>query len=250
MHIDHASHALGDDNQIEQLARSNRELENFAAVVAHDLRSPLLTISGYCQLLQEECGDKLNEPAGDYLSQIIAGAARMNRLIEDLLEYSRAARAKQLFQRIEVASVVAQAIANLDAAIREHETRFEIGAMPAIVADSVQLTQVFQNLFDNAIKFHGESPSIIRVEAVHEQKVWRFSVADNGIGISREHFHRIFQTFQRLHGREYQGTGIGLAVCKKIVERHGGQIWLDSAVGQGSMFYFTIADRDLEFEDI
>jgi signal transduction histidine kinase len=228
----------------EELARSNDELENFASVVAHDLRSPLLTISGYCQLLQEEFGEQFGGEANDYLDQIIAGAARMNRLIEDLLEYSRAARSRQPVQCVDMASVLVQARANLDASIREQEAQIEVGPMPSVVGDQTQLVQLLQNLIGNAIKFRRQPSPCVRVTASRDGGCWQFAVEDNGIGIEKEHFDDIFQTFHRLHGREYPGSGIGLAVCKKIVERHGGRIWLDSAAGQGTTFYFTLPDSE------
>jgi len=227
----------------EELARSNHELENFASVVAHDLRSPLLTISGYCQLLQEEFGEELHKSAHDYLCQIINGTARMNRLIEDLLEYSRAARSEHPPEWVDMDSVVVQAKANLEASIRAHHASVEVGPMPKILGDQTQLVQVFQNLIGNAIKFRREGePPRIRLSASHDGAAWQFAGEDNGIGIEKEHFDSIFQTFHRLHGQEYPGTGIGLAVCKKIIERHGGRIWLDSVCGRGTTFYFSLPD--------
>jgi light-regulated signal transduction histidine kinase (bacteriophytochrome) len=224
----------------EELARSNHELETFASIVAHDLRSPLLTISGYCQLLREEFEGQQSPSVNEYLTQIISGAARMDRLIEDLLEYSQAGRTRRPLQSVNMQSVVDQALANLDASIREHEARIDVGSMPTIHGDQTQLVQLFQNLIGNAITFRGKSPPSIHVSASRDTDFWEFAVEDNGIGIEKEHFERIFLTFQRLHGREYPGTGIGLAVCKKIIERHGGRIWLDSVVGQGTTFRFTL----------
>jgi len=227
----------------EELARSNRELEDFASVVAHDLRSPLLTISGYCQLLSEEYGERLDATAHDYLDQVVAGAARMNRLIEDVLEYSRAGRSHRPLQQVDMESVLAQATANLEGSIREHDARIEVGPMPTVLGDQTQLVQLLQNLLDNGIKFRRDETPWVRVTASHMAGGWRFAVEDNGVGIAEEHFEQVFHTFRRLHGPRYPGTGIGLAVCKKIVERHSGRIWLASAVGQGTTFYFTIADQ-------
>jgi light-regulated signal transduction histidine kinase (bacteriophytochrome) len=228
----------------EELARSNHELETFASIVAHDLRSPLLTISGYCQLLREEIGGQGPPTADEYLGQIINGAARMERLIEDLLEYSRAARAERSLQSVDTESVVSQARANLDALVRAQEATIEVGPMPTVIGDQTQLVQLLQNLIGNAIKFRRQTSPRVRVSALRGGKCWQFAVEDNGIGIEKEHFDRIFQTFQRLHGQEYPGNGIGLAVCKKIVERHGGRIWLDSIVGKGTTFRFTIPDQE------
>jgi len=227
----------------EELARSNRELKEFASVVAHDLRSPLLTISGYCQLLAEEHGQRLDATAHDYLDQIVAGAARMDRLIEDVLEYSRAGRSLKPLQQVDMESVLTQAMANLEGSIREHDARIEVGPMPTVLGDQTQLVQLLQNLLDNGIKFRRDETPWVRVTASPTASGWRFAVEDNGIGIAEEYFEQVFHTFHRLHGREYPGTGIGLAVCKKIVEGHKGRIWLASTVGQGTTFYFTIADQ-------
>ncbi|MBN1394807.1 MAG: response regulator [Pirellulales bacterium] len=229
-------------DRTEELARSNRELETFASVVAHDLRSPLLTISGYCQLLEEEFHDSLDLTAHEYLAQIVGGAERMNRLIEDLLEYSRAGRLRGPLQSVDMRSVMIQVTANLESMIQSQDARIEIGRMPTVTGDQTQLVQLFQNLLGNAIKFRREEPPLIRITATRANEAWQFAVQDNGIGIPKEYFDRVFQTFQRLQGREYPGTGIGLAICKKIVERHGGRIWLDSVDGQGTTFFFTLPD--------
>ncbi len=230
-------------DRTEELAHSNRELKTFASVVAHDLRSPLLTISGYCQLLEEEFHDRLDLTAHEYLAEIVGGATRMNRLIEDLLEYSRAGRSREPLQSVDMRSVMIQATANLESLIREQEVRIEIGQMPTVSGDHTQLVQLFQNLLGNAIKFRRDESPRLRVTATRVDEGWRFAVEDNGIGVAEEHFDRVFQTFQRLQGREYPGTGIGLAICKKIVERHGGRIWLDSVAGQGATFFFTLPDQ-------
>lgn len=227
----------------EQLARSNRELENFASVVAHDLRSPLLTISGYCQILQYEYRGKIDATADEYLNQIVGGVGRMSRLIEDLLNYSRVARSEEPFQRVDLEVVLAEAVANLEGAIRESDAKVEAGPLPALPGVRPQLLQLFQNLIGNALKFRGEAPPVIRIRATRGEHCWQFACEDNGIGIESQHFDRIFLVFQRLHRQEYPGTGIGLALCKKIVELHGGRIWLTSKPGEGTTFYFTLADR-------
>ncbi len=225
----------------EELANSNEELQNFASVVAHDLRSPLLTISGYCQLLQEELGPQLPAAAAEYIGQIVNGALRMSRLIDDLLEYSRAIRRRQ-FQPVDMHSVLTHARANLEAAIREQNAEVEAGPLPVVLGDPTQLAQLLQNLIGNAVKFHREKPPRIRVTAFQDGGFWKFAVEDNGQGIDRADFDHIFQAFQRGHGHKYPGTGIGLAICKKIVERHGGRIWVESAPGEGSTFHFTLPD--------
>ncbi len=228
-------------DRTEELAQSNRELETFASVVAHDLRSPLLTITGYCQLLEEEYCRRFDATAHEYLQQIVGGAARMNRLIEDLLEYSRSGRSRGPLREVDMQVVLTQAAANLDGLIRRQQARIDVGEMPTALGDQTQLVQLFQNLLSNALMFRREETPHIRVSAAEADGRWRFAVADNGIGIAGEHFDRVFQTFQRLHGRRYSGTGIGLAICKKIIERHGGRIWLDSVVGEGTTFFFTLA---------
>jgi len=226
----------------EELARSNRELETFASVVAHDLRSPLLTVSGYCQLIHDELGDRLDGKAADYLEHIVDVAARMSRLIDDLLEYSRAGRSREPFRKVDMQNILVLAAANLEGLIRAEQAQVEIGDMPAVTGDQTQLVQLFQNLLDNAVKFRRREPPRIRIAAEAAENGWRFAVEDNGVGIAAEHCERIFQTFQRLHGREYPGKGIGLATCKKIVERHGGKIWVDSALGRGTTFYLTLPE--------
>jgi signal transduction histidine kinase len=228
----------------EELARSNHELETFAAVVAHDLRSPLLTISGYAQLLQEEFTEQLQTAGNDYLTQIIDGTGRMNRLIENILEYSRVACSRQLLQRVEMDSVVAHARANLEASIREHEAQIEVGPMPTVIGDQTQLVQLLQNLISNAIKFRRQEPPRVRVTASRDGDCWQFAVEDNGIGIENEHFNRIFHTFQRLHEQKYPGHGIGLAICKKIIDHHHGRIWLESTIGQGTTIHFALPDQE------
>ena len=227
----------------EELARSNRELEDFASIVAHDLRSPLLTISGYCQLIQEEYSLQLNSTGHEYLEQIVAGAARMDRLIDDLLEYSRAGRSQTPLSRVEMHAVYTQAVANLESLIRERNATIEADPLPAVAGDQSQLAALLQNLIGNAVKFCARPNPKVRLSAIKDDGQWRFAVEDNGIGIAPEHFERIFQTFQRLHGREYSGTGIGLAICKKIIERHGGRIWLESVLDEGTTFYFTLNDQ-------
>lgn len=224
----------------EELARSNQELQSFASVVAHDLRSPLLTISGYCEILLEEFGSSLPDDAKEYLQQITQAVGRMGRLIDDLLDYSRAGRGRDPMRAVDLNLVAAQVLANLDAAIRNAEASVEIAPLPSVCGDQTQLVQLFQNLIGNALKFRDARPVRVTVGVERQGDFYRFVVADNGIGIDPKDFDRIFQVFQRLHGKEYPGTGIGLALCKKIVERHGGTIWVESQPGQGSVFHFTL----------
>ena len=224
----------------EELARSNRELEDFASVVAHDLRSPLLTISGYCRILEEEYGKRLDETANQYLGFVIDGVGRMNRLVEDLLGYSRLGRSEEPLEQVDLEEVLVLAKANLEAAIRDSRARLHTDPLPTVAGNHTQLVQLFQNLLGNAIKFRREVDPVVHLRCTDDGDRWQFAVEDNGIGIERQYFERVFQVFQRLHGREYPGSGIGLAVCKKIAERHEGQIWLESEPGQGTTVYFTL----------
>ena len=230
--------------QAEALARSNVELERFAYVASHDLQEPMRTVRSFAQLLQRRCADQLSGDAREYLQFITDGVQRMQTLINDLLAYSRVTSQGGAFGPADCNQVLRMVIDNLQASIESHGAEVAVGPLPTVVGDATQLGQVFQNLVVNAIKFHGARPPRIRVAAAEGPGEWVFSVADNGIGISPEYFERIFIIFQRLHTiEEYGGTGIGLAICKKIVERHGGRIWVESKVGEGSTFYFSIPKR-------
>jgi signal transduction histidine kinase len=234
-----AESALLKSNQ--ELARSNAELEQFAYVASHDLQAPLATIASYAQLLEKRYQDRLDSQANKFIGNIVHGCTRMQVLIDDLLEYSRVGRNQKPFELVECDRVVEQALANLQATIRDTGAVVNYSDLPAVMGEVSQLVQLFQNLIGNAIKYRQESPPVVTVTAcIHDEK-WLFSVADNGIGIAMQHQERIFQIFQRLHTqKEYSGTGIGLAICQKIVERHGGSIWVESEVGKGSIFYFTL----------
>jgi PAS domain S-box-containing protein len=232
--------------QAEALARSNRDLEQFAYVASHDLQEPLRMVMAFAGLLREGYRDQLDEKAGDYLGFMIDGAGRMQTLINDLLAYSRLSGRAGQREPIRVDDVLDSALVNLKAAIDESGARISREPLPTLIADSTQLVQLFQNLIGNAIKYRapGVTPDIrIGVESISKTggPAWRFSVRDNGIGIESQYIGRIFEIFQRLHTREeYEGTGIGLAICKKIVECHGGRIWVQSKVGEGSTFFFTL----------
>lgn len=227
-------------SRTEELARSNQELQSFASVVAHDLRSPLLTISGYCEILKEEFGATMPADAVEYLTNIVGAVERMSRLIEDLLDYSRAGRGREPMRAVDLNHVVKQAQQNLDGPMRAAEATLVVDTLPTVAGDQTQMVQLFQNLIGNAVKFRGAHPPEVRIRAETDGKLHRLCVADNGIGIEPKDYERIFQVFQRLHGKEYPGTGIGLALCKKIVERHGGRIWIESEPGAGTQFYFTL----------
>jgi signal transduction histidine kinase len=225
----------------QELARSNAELEQFAYVASHDLQEPLRMIASYVQLLERRYKDKLDSDANDFIGFAVDGAKRMQSLINDLLTYARIGTRGKPFVPVDSGKILGAAIANLKMAIEESGAAVEHEALPTVSADGTQLMALFQNLVGNAIKFRSTSPPRVRVAAKHGDGVWTFSVEDNGIGIDPQYWERAFLLFQRLHTRkEYPGTGIGLAVCKKIVERHGGRIWVQSELGRGATFYFTI----------
>jgi signal transduction histidine kinase len=230
-----------------ELTRSNAELEQFASVTSHDLQAPLTTISMYTELL-ERSRRPGKAPAGNGsakeldLVEGIRGATQQARgLIRDLLEYSRAGRGQMALEHVPVDRVVGQALEALAGAIEEAHAEVIVGELPVVLADRVSLCRVFQNLIGNAVKFTGDQTPRVSVEAEREGEHWRFSVRDNGIGMNPEHARRIFEPFQRLHGEEdYPGTGIGLAVCERIIDQHGGRIWVSSTPGEGSVFRFTL----------
>lgn len=228
--------------QTAELAASNAELERFAYIASHDLQEPLRMVSSFVQLLQKKYQGQLDEKANQYIHYAIDGAERMKALIMDLLEYSRVGSGKENFEQVEVNGVVEEVTAIFREKILSTRARIEIDPLPAIRADKMQLTQLFQNLVGNALKYHGPQSPVIRISAKEQPGYWQFAVEDNGIGIDSLFFEKIFIIFQRLHNKnEYSGTGIGLAVCKKIAERHGGKIWVESTPGKGSAFFFTIS---------
>ena len=225
-----------------ELQRSNAELEQFAYVASHDLQEPLRMVASYCQLLQRRYKDKLDGDANEFIGFAVEGANRMQRLINDLLGYSRIGRQGGNPENFRAADVLKTVLANLQGAISESGAKIEIGALPEIRANRTQVSQLFQNMIGNAIKFRrdGEAP-LIRISATPEEKFWHFLIEDNGIGIEKEYLERVFLIFQRLHERnKYPGTGIGLAIVKKVIEHHGGRIWIESTPGQGSKFNFTL----------
>ncbi|MBD2102481.1 ATP-binding protein [Leptolyngbya sp. FACHB-261] len=230
--------------QRQELTRSNIELQQFAYIASHDLQEPLRMVTSYLQLLERRYKGKLDADADDFIGYAVDGAARMRTLITDLLAYSRIGTRGQAFELINCSEIVNRAIDNLKVTIGESGAVIACEELPSVKADPTQLTQLFQNLIGNAIKFRREDPPVIHIRASLQQGAWLFSVQDNGIGIDPEYAERIFVIFQRLHNRvEYAGTGIGLAVCKKIVERHGGRIWVQSELGRGATFYFEIPNE-------
>ncbi|KAM3094248.1 GAF domain-containing protein [Phormidesmis sp. 146-35] len=230
--------------QRQELLRSNTELEQFAYVASHDLQEPLRMVTSYLQLLERRYKDRIDTDANEFIGYAVDGAIRMQALIHDLLSLSRVSTRGQPFEWIDSTISLKQAIANLQFVIEESQAVVKYDRLPDVMADASQLTQVFQNLIVNAIKFQGKGIAKILVKAEQLDQDWLFSVSDNGIGIEAQYHDRIFVIFQRLHSRgQYPGTGIGLAICKKIVERHGGRIWVESAPAEGSTFCFTLPDR-------
>jgi PAS domain S-box-containing protein len=226
----------------EDLRRSNQDLEQFAYVVSHDLQEPLRVVTGFTKLLQDHYKGKLDQDADQYLHYMVDGSFRMSHLITDLLAYARVNTGGRNPSVVSCQAVLDKAMANLGTAISESGARVTHAPLPDLLVDESQIVQLFQNLIGNAVKFRREGVApTIHVGARREGEQWVLWVGDNGIGIPPEQFGRVFAIFQRLHGREtYPGTGIGLAICKKIVERHSGRIWVESKEGEGTTFYFSL----------
>ncbi|KPK29054.1 MAG: hypothetical protein AMJ61_00360 [Desulfobacterales bacterium SG8_35_2] len=226
----------------KELERSNEELQQFAYVASHDLQEPLRMVSSYMTLIKRRYEGKLDKDGEEFIGYAVDGAKRMKQLINDLLLYSRVGTHGKPFVRTNCNKVLEKTLQNLQLAIEENELEINSEKLPIVIADETQLLQLFQNLISNAIKFRGNESPRIHISSKEGEGEWIFSISDNGIGISKEFMDRIFIIFQRLHPiSKYPGTGIGLAVCKKIVERHGGKIWIESEPGKGSTFYFSIA---------
>ncbi|WP_192257431.1 sensor histidine kinase [Mesorhizobium silamurunense] len=233
------------DLRASELARSNVELERFAYVASHDLQEPLRMVASYTQLLGRRYKGRLDADADEFIHFAVDGAARMQALINDLLAYSRVSTQANAFEAIDCNVVVERALANLHAAQVENRAIIRKPELPTIVADNFQMVQLFQNLIGNAIKFRRDQIPEVDIAARREGQEWVFSVSDNGIGIDPKYIDRLFAIFKRLHTRaEYPGTGIGLAICKKVVERHGGRIWVESELDRGSAFFFTLPCRE------
>jgi signal transduction histidine kinase len=229
----------------EALARSNAELQQFAYVASHDLQEPLRTISSYVQLLARRYKSQLDDDANEFIGFAVEGTRRMQNLINDLLSLSRVGSRGRDLAPTDCNEALKESLANLQAALQESGAEVTHDPLPTVLADKPQLTQLFQNLVGNALKFHaGEAPKI-HISCQPNGKECTIAVSDNGIGIDPRHADRIFQVFQRLHDREkYAGTGIGLAICKKIVERHGGRIWVESQPGEGATFLFNLSKAE------
>jgi light-regulated signal transduction histidine kinase (bacteriophytochrome) len=225
----------------EELVHSNKELEQFAYVASHDLQEPLRTVTSYVQLLARRYQNRFDSDAEEFINFALDGATRMHTLINGLLAYSRVGTQGKPFEPTNCETILQQSLGNLKMTMEETGAVVTHDSLPTVMADNLQLGQLFQNLIGNAIKFHGDQPPRVLVSVRSDGYQWIFSARDNGIGIAPEFTERIFLIFQRLHGKEkYPGTGIGLAVCKKIVECHGGHIWVESEVGKGATFYFTL----------
>ena len=225
---------------LEALERSNRDLQQFAYVASHDLQEPLRMVSSFVRLLGDRYKGKMDADADEFIHFAVDGATRMQRLVDDLLAFSRVSSRARPPEITDANAVMREVLANLRPAIAEAKADVQVAELPVLPADASQLAQVLQNLVANAIKFRGTATPRVQVSARRDGADWHFTVADNGIGIDMAHAGRLFQIFQRLHRDEYPGTGIGLAVCKKIVERHGGRIWLESEPGKGCTFHFTL----------
>jgi PAS domain S-box-containing protein len=232
------------EQKSNDLEASNHELEQFTYATSHDLQEPLRMVNSYVQLLKNRYDDKLDDDAKVFLDYAAEGADRMQQLINDLLTLSRVSNESDRFKTINMSVPVGRAVSNLKMSIEESNATITVEKLPSANVDPVQITQLFQNLISNALKYQqpGAQP-VITITARKEGTSYIYSVTDNGIGIPQNHFERIFVIFQRLHTRsEYPGTGVGLAICKKIVDRHGGQIWVESAEGSGSTFSFTLSN--------
>ena len=229
----------------DELRRSNAELEQFAYIASHDLQEPLRMVASYTELLAQRYRGKLDDKADKYIFYAVDGAKRMQRLVADLLAYSRVGSQGRPLAPVDTQAVVTSVVEMMKPTIRKANAKIEISPLPAVLADEGQLRQLFQNLIGNALKFRAEADPVIGVRAARHNERWMFCVEDNGIGIDMQYAERIFQMFQRLHERgKYEGSGIGLSIVKRIVERHGGTIWLESKPGIGTSFFFSLTPID------
>jgi light-regulated signal transduction histidine kinase (bacteriophytochrome) len=236
-----AQTAVDLSQRTEELTRSNQDLEHFTSAVSHDLQEPLRSISSFLTLLGRKCEGQLDEQAKEYIQYATTSAERMKSLLRDLLAYSRVARdTAPSFERIDLNLVLDSAAMNLGEAVRESGARLAADRLPVVRGDNSQLIELFQNLLSNAMKYRGEEPPEVEIHARQDERFWTISVRDNGVGFRQEHSDRIFGIFKRLHGRDVPGTGVGLAIVKRIVERHGGTIWAESEPGKGATFLFRL----------
>jgi PAS domain S-box-containing protein len=229
----------------KELENANKDLEQFAYVASHDLQEPLRMISSFTQLLERKYKDKLDQDANEYIHFVVDGASRMQKLLINLLDFSRISTRAKTFVHVDTKTIVGQAISILHQSVSANNALLSCDDLPVVKADEAQILRVFQNLIENAIKFKRKTPGSefpkIHIACTKQDNMYRFSVADNGIGIEMQYHDKVFSVFQRLHSaRDYAGTGIGLSICKRIVERHGGTIWFESVANEGTTFYFTI----------
>jgi len=232
---------VGEARLAEDLRRSNKELEQFAFVASHDLQEPIRKIVSFSQLLERRYRGKLDQQAEEYIDHIVSGGTRMRALVQDLLAFSRVGTQGRPLQPTDAGAVVREVLTLFEDTIASSGASVTVEPLPVVLADVTQLPQLFQNLIGNALKFRSDEPPRVRVVAERQGRWWRFSVEDNGLGISEHDREKVFEMFKRLHSREkYPGTGIGLAICKKIVERHGGRIWIAAAPKRGTVFRFTL----------
>jgi signal transduction histidine kinase len=247
-HMNEQERLIGQlDSNRQALAISNKELEHFAYVASHDLREPLRKISSFTELFAKKYKGSLDEKADTYIYYIVDASKRMQELIDSLLRFSRIQRAELKPESIDLNGMIDEIISDIELSIEEAGALVKVNQLPQIYGNPKLIHILFQNLIANAIKFRGEKPPEVEIDAIEEDEKWHFTIADNGIGLDAKFFDRIFQIFQRLHTREeFSGSGIGLSICKKVVERHGGEIWVESEVGNGTVFHFTLAQTILK----
>ncbi|MCH8321817.1 MAG: response regulator [Proteobacteria bacterium] len=240
-------HGIERQKILEELERSNKELGRFAYIVSHDLQSPLRGVSTFAEILAADYKGKLDKDADECIDIIVKCASKAQLLISELLTFSRVQSKEQTFKRLCFEEVFENTVDNLAVSIKEARAKITHDPLPDVVADYGQMVQLMENLVANALKFKGKQPPRVHISAKKSDGDWVFSVRDNGIGIPEKDFGKIFEVFQKLHGKdEYSGTGIGLAICKKIIDRHQGRIWVESAPGKGSVFKFTLSAELLE----
>jgi len=241
---DHEKAEIKLEKLIEKYKISNQELEQFAYVTSHDLKEPLRMITSFLQLLQKKYSAELDEEANDFINYAVDGAKRMNIMINDLLEYSRIGSTERKYEYLQSEKIIETVIKNLKPSIEESNAIITYDPLPLIYANEYMMIQLFQNIISNAIKYRGEETPKIHVSTDYIDEEYIFSITDNGIGIDQKYLERIFKIFQRLHTHEkYEGTGIGLAISKRIIQKHRGKIWVESELGKGTTFYFTIPNQ-------
>jgi light-regulated signal transduction histidine kinase (bacteriophytochrome) len=229
---------------MDHLRVSNRDLEQFAYIASHDLQEPLRMVANYMQLIERRYNDKLDQDGREFIAYAVDGAVRMQQLIDSLLDYSRLQTCKRSFEPVRLETVLQRVLRDLEGRILEVGAQITADPLPQVYGDALQIGLVLQNLISNALKFRGENPPVVHIGVENASTHWKIKVRDNGIGIAPEHQERIFKIFQRLHSRaEYPGTGIGLAICRRIIERHGGRTGVESELRKGSTFWFTLPKK-------